>query len=409
MKNKIDDLKKNIQANTKEFIALQSLLTSCKAMAPENGGDGEKEKCDLLESWLFSHGVKNLEHFDAPDSRVSSKIRPNLVATIEGEKNDYALWFIAHMDVVPSGDLNLWETNPWEVVEKDGKLFGRGVEDNQQGLVSAVGAALAFTSLKIKPSQTVKLLFVSDEEVGSSYGLTYLLKNHNLFSKNDIIIIPDGGDSKGETIEIAEKNLLWMELEVLGKQCHGSRPDEGKNSCLAAADFTMRLNNLENVFNAEDKMFTPPISTFQPTMRKANVDGVNIIPGKDIFYMDCRILPCYKTSSVIEEVEKQKLLVEEKYGVKINISYPQRVESLATPKDSAVVKKLSAAIKLAQGIDSYTIGIGGGTVGAELRNLGYDCAVWGTLDERCHTPNEYCVIANMIKDAETMATLMATC
>ena len=123
----------NIDSHRKDMIELQSLLTSIPALAPESGGDGELKKCEALEKYLKKHGIKQLERFDAPDNRVKSGIRPNLVATIPGETDDEKLWIMTHMDVVPEGDLSLWQT----IVEscgKDGKLFGRGVEDNQQGL-----------------------------------------------------------------------------------------------------------------------------------------------------------------------------------------------------------------------------------------------------------------------------------
>ena len=113
------------------------------------------------------------------------------------------------MDVVPPGDLSQWKTDPYTVVEKDGKLYGRGVEDNQQGLVSGVFAALAYVKQHILPEHTIKLLFMADEEVGSAYGMIYLVNKYpELFAKNDLILIPDGGDPKGETIEVAEKSFL---------------------------------------------------------------------------------------------------------------------------------------------------------------------------------------------------------
>ena len=397
-----------IRDHTSEYVELQKILTSHKALAPENGGDGELDKCEALQSFLLNHGIKNLSRYDALDSRAKGGIRPNLIATIEGESDDFTVWVMAHLDVVPAGDLSLWNTDPWTVVEKDGKLFGRGVEDNQQGLVSAFAAVWAYASLGIKPKHTVKLLFAADEEVGSHYGIIWLLENTNLFRKNDFIIIPDGGDSKGETIEVAEKNILWLEFTTSGKQCHGSRPDEGKNACLAGSALAVKLNaELKKTFDRRDELFSPEYSTFEPTLRKANVDGVNIIPGSDVFCMDCRILPCYSCDEVLLKTDKICKEVENEYNVKISYRVLQRAHSAATPKDCEVVKHLSLALKETHGIVSKTIGIGGGTVGAELRNKGYDCVVWGTLDETAHMPNEYCIIENLIKDAETLACLMS--
>lgn len=394
--------------NSKDkMVELESLLTSHPALAPENGGQGEDKKAAALTDWLLKNGFSSQQivRFDAPDSRVESGKRPSLVVTIPGESDEHSVWVMAHLDVVPVGDLGLWKTDPWKVVEKDGKLFGRGVEDNQQGLVSAVFAALAFVKNGVKPAHTVKLLFMADEEVGSKYGVIWLLKNTDLFKKNDLYLIPDGGDPKGETIEVAEKNILWLKVHVKGKQCHGSRPDQGKNACLAACALSLELHNLQNVFNKKDSLFEPDYSTFQPTMRFSNVEGVNIIPGEDTFCMDCRILPCYSLEQVLSQVELCCTKIEEEYGVEVCYETLQMSESPATPVDSPVVKKLAEAIKSVHGLDARTIGIGGGTVGAELRREGYPCVVWSTMDECAHMPNEYCIIENIQKDAKTLVAL----
>lgn len=401
-----ETLSSAIETSRKEMIELETLLTAVPALAPESGGQGELAKCMKLEAWLKENGITNLERFDAPDSRVESGIRPNLVATIDGQNDDYTVWVMAHMDVVPTGELSLWKTDPWQVVEKDGRLYGRGVEDNQQGLVSAVFAALAFLRNDIKPSHTVKLLFVADEEVGSTYGICWLLKNHNLFRKNDIIIIPDGGDSEGETIEVAEKNLMWLKIRTVGKQSHGSRPDEGANAFLANCALAVKLNNMEKTFSRRDPLFAPDYSTFQPTKKEPNVPNVNTIPGEDVFYMDCRILPCYTLDEVRKEVRRIMDEVEAEYKVKISWTEEQAVESPATPKDAPVVQKLAEAIAAVSGRKAYPVGIGGGTVGAELRIHGFNAAVWGTLDETAHQPNEYCIIDNMVNDAKVLAYVM---
>ena len=212
-------LKEWIAGNTAGMIALETLLTSHPALAPENGGEGELKKVLALEAWLKEQGITQLERFDAPDSRVESGIRPNLVATITGaddaDPSAPRIWIMAHTDVVPVGEISLWNTDPWQVVEKDGRLYGRGVEDNQQGLVAGTFAALSLIKNKVTPPHTVKLLFVADEEVGSEYGIKYLLAQHQLFRPNDIIVIPDGGDNLGATIEVAEKNLLWLRFVLL--------------------------------------------------------------------------------------------------------------------------------------------------------------------------------------------------
>lgn len=384
-----------------EIVELQMLLTSIPAIAPEGGGDGEEKKAVALENWLRQKGFEKITRYEIPDERVSAKFRPSLLVEIPGQKDDFCVWVIAHIDVVPVGDIKLWNTNPWKVVEKDGKLFGRGVEDNQQGLCSAVFAALYYLENKIQPEHTIKLLFAADEENGSLFG-TIPLVQKGIFKKNDLVLIPDGGDSQGQTIEIAEKNLLWLEITVEGKQTHGSRPDSGANACLAASDLTVRLNSLEKYFDKTDDLFEPNYSTFQPTKRLANVDSINIIPGKDVFCMDCRILPCYTLEEVLQKIDEICREVEKNHGVKISYKTPQKSQSPATKKDALVAQKLAQCIKKVHGIEPEFIGIGGGTVGAELRREGIDAVVWSTLDDQAHQPNEYCKIENLCKDAETL-------
>lgn len=406
----LDTLRRTLEASRAEMIALQTLLSSIPAIAPESGGDGESLKCAALEKWLLDAGFarEQLAHFDAPDKRVSSGLRPNLVLTVPGKDDSGAVWVMAHLDIVPPGDLGLWKSDPFSVQydEAADKLTGRGVEDNQQGLTAGVFAALALLRNGVTPERTVKLLFMADEEFGSEYGIKFLLRNHRqIFGKDDLILIPDGGDAHGETIEVAEKNILWLRLHTTGRQSHGSMPDKGKNAHLAACDLALRLNDLENFFGERDDLFSPSRSTFQPTKKEANVETVNIIPGDDVLYMDCRILPRYSLDEVRGEVARRVREVESKYGVTIEVSEMQAQQSPATPVTSPVVTRLAEAIKKAHGIEARPIGIGGGTVGAELRNFGYNAAIWSTIDEVCHQPNEYCYVRNIIADAVTLCAL----
>lgn len=394
-------------------VELQTELTRRPAVSPVSGGEGELDKCVFLERWLAEHGIDALERHDAPDPRAKGGVRPNLIATIGGKDahgpQSGCLWIMSHLDVVPSGDPALWNSDPWTVVKKNGLLIGRGVEDNQQGLVSSVLASLAFVKLNVKPERSVKLLFAADEECGSDFGVKWLIKNRkSLFNSGDLALIPDGGDPAGETIEIAEKNLVWLKARVTGKQAHAAHPDGNRNACLAGADLTLRLRNgLMKKFAARDSLFEPDYSTVEPTKKEANVQNINTIPGSDVFYVDIRALPCYPVNEILEEAHRIKLGVEREYGVQVEISAEQIAESKPTPDDAPIVTMLSAACKEVMGIQTRLIGIGGGTVAAVLRNEGIDSVVWSRLRNSMHQPNEYCVIENMFYEAKVMAHLAA--
>jgi succinyl-diaminopimelate desuccinylase len=409
----------HIEKSAALAVELETELTKRPAISPESGGEGELDKCVFLEGWLQKRGITQLERYDAPDPRAKGGVRPNLVATIPGNTaqggGDKAarLWIMSHLDVVPPGEFSLWQNDPWTVVRADDgplgpRLIGRGVEDNQQGLVSSVLAALAFTEQGLQPGRTVKLLFAADEENGSAYGIDWLIKNHGeLFQKNDMVIIPDSGDSKGETMEVAEKNLIWIRFVTRGLQTHGSRPDLGANAHLAGADLAVRLHyELSAQFGDHDPLFEPDYSTFQPTKREANVPNINTIPGEDVFCMDMRVLPRYPAKTVLAEIDRIRAEVAAKHKVTIEYTIPQLMESKSTSPDAPVVKSLSGAINKVYGVNPRPIGIGGGTVGACLRNIGIDSVVWARLCDSAHQPNEYALIANILGDAKVFSLLM---
>jgi len=395
-----------IEKSTEGVVELETLLTSIPALAPESGGQGELDKALALEMWLKAHGISDIVRLDAKDDRVVSGIRPNLIATIRGKDDKAKLWIMSHLDVVPEGERSLWQSDPWKVIVKDGAVIGRGVEDNQQGLVASVFAALAFVKQGIVPERTIKLLFVADEEVGSKFGIQHLINNHSLFNKEDIIIIPDGGNADGTEIEVAEKNICWLKVRTKGLQTHAASPDKGVNAFLAASDLALRVHNLENtVFTARDPLFEPDRTTINPTKKEANVPNVNTIPGEDVFYLDMRILPVYPVAKVLEELQKVATLVEAEHRVKVSFEIVQSNESKATAADAPVVKALKKAVKEVYGVEAKPIGIGGGTVGAYLRNAGFDCVVWARMNETAHQPNESAQLANILGDAKVFATL----
>jgi succinyl-diaminopimelate desuccinylase len=281
------------------------------------------------------------------------------------------------------------------------------VEDNQQGIVSAVIAALALAHSGAVPARTVKLLFCADEECGSAYGLEWLMRNRDLFHKNDMALIPDAGDEKGSAIEIAEKNLIWAKFTVKGVQAHGSRPDLGVNAHLAGAELILRLRQgLMEKFSGRDPLFEPEWSSFEPTKKEANVPNINTIPAEDVFYMDMRVLPRYSIEEISAEIDRITGEIEGRAGVKVSREFIQAVESRATPEDAPLVGEIAAAVGEVYGVKARPVGIGGGTVASWLRNAGIEAAVWSRLGGCAHQPNEYAIIANILGDAKVMAALM---
>jgi succinyl-diaminopimelate desuccinylase len=396
-----------LEASQQEVIHLQTELTSRVALGPDNGGSGEHEKSAYIKELLVSMGPHTLEEIQAPDMRAKDGYRPNLIAQWSGSRTGPTVWVLSHSDIVPPGDLSLWKSDPYEVRVEGDRIIGRGVEDNQHGFVSSYLGLKAVLQSAGGLGRPVGLVVVADEETGSEYGLAYLLKHHgSLFHPEDIIVVPDGGNEEGTMIEVAEKSMLWMRITVTGKQCHASTPEKGKNSLRGAARLITALGDLNLRFHKSDPLFKPPTSTFEPTKMEANVPNVNTIPGKDIFYVDCRILPQYDVDDVLEASQRIGEDVGAQLGldVEVETAYRQNAAEPTSP-GAPVVKALAHAIKRVTGRDAKPMGIGGGTVAAFFRRAGLPAAVWCTMSDTAHQPNEFCRISDIITDAKIFACL----
>lgn len=400
-------VRRRIDSYREAMIQMQIGLTAIPALAPENGGDGEYEKARYLLANLRELGFTDIWEINAPDSRVSSKVRPNIIASVPGRKDNRTVWILTHLDIVPPGEMKFWDSDPYRGYVKNDRIYGRGTEDNQQDLVASLFAAKAFLDEGIVPESNIGLAFVSDEETASRWGLDYILRHeNNPFKNTDLLVVPDSGNEEGTMIEIAEKSIYWLRFKTVGKQCHASKPELGKNAFLAASHLVVRLDELHGAFGAVDALYHPPMSTFQPTKKEMNVPNVNTIPGEDVFYLDCRILPQYSLQEVHGRIRSMADDIERRFGVRIEIEAVQDVQAPApTPEDAPVVPALQEAIRAVYRLQANPEGIGAGTVAAYFRRDGYPAAVWCRIGQTAHQPNENCLISNMMGNAKVYAHL----
>ncbi|MDL2307281.1 M20 family metallo-hydrolase [Desulfovibrio sp. OttesenSCG-928-C06] len=391
-----------------DFVArLQKGMTAIPAIGPENNGDGEAQKALYLRKAMQAIGVGEIREINAPDNRVSAGFRPNLAARIEG-KSPRTLWIIGHMDVVPAGDASLWESPPFDMQQSGDLLYGRGVEDNQQAIASALLVIKTLTENKITPDLSLGVLLVSDEETHSHYGLKYVMEAApDLISPEDLVVIPDIGDQFGMHIEVAEKSCLWLRIAVTGKQCHASTPDEGINTLLASSAAVLALEELASFFPQKDALYSPPRSTFVPSKKEANVDNINTVPGLDVFYLDCRVLPGVELEAVAAKAEElvTKAVKPYKAGVKIQAIHSEKAPE-PTSLEAPVVRRLMRSLKKLRQLDARPVGAGGQTVAAVLRARGIPAAAWSTILGNAHAPNEKSSIINTIADAKVLTDML---
>lgn len=354
-------------------------------------------KAALVEGML--KGARQIMRLDSPDSRVESGCRPNIIALYPGA-SERRLWLFAHLDVVPCGNLALWDSDPWQTRVEGDLVYGRGVEDNQQAIASMLVLAESLAALGITPPLGLGLAFMADEENGSRHGLQWILRQASgMFSPDDFFIVPDGGSPDASQIEVAEKAQLWFRFTIKGRQCHASQPQLGRNAFVAASRLVCLLQGLEREFQARNELFLPPTSTFAPTRHDLNVEAVNILPGQDVFFMDCRLLPEISANLVLDEIQAHCRASAKDSGCEITAEVIQRQEASSVSPATPVMAPLAAAIKAVYGVEARPCGIGGATVAAFLRQAGLPAVVWACLLNTCHQPNEHSSITATLKDA----------
>ncbi len=377
-------------------------MISIPALAPVNGGDGEGGKADYLQGKLS--GFDTVQRYDIPDDTDTSVMRCNVVAKKQGAKPG-TVWVIAHMDVVPAGDPDKWDSPPFDPVYRDGRIYGRGTEDNGQSVISSMFASRAVLDQDLH-GMSLGVMYVADEETGSEKGIQYLL-DQGLFSEDDVIMVPDWGSPEGSMIDVAEKSVLWIRFIIEGKTTHGSSPDEGINAFRVSTYLlTELMDRLAERYSDRDELFIPSRCTFEPTKRPATVENINTIPGHDEFCMDMRILPGYDVDGILGFIRSIMAEHADRTGARISMVIVQNEKS---GKPSSVHTKgftaLCDAVEHVTGRVPVGKGIGGGTCANFFRLRGLDAYAWQCGGGTLHAPNEYVEMSNLMLDAKVFATL----
>jgi succinyl-diaminopimelate desuccinylase len=405
-----EELHSAIEALEDEMVGFLSDLIAHPSMAPSSGGTGEWDRVEMIGRRAREMGLHDIERHDVPDGSVPSGMRPNLVVWLrrgDGRPSgDPRLLVVVHTDVVPPGTLGDWTGDPFVARVEEGKVYGRGAEDNGQALTAALFAAKALQDLGVQPAQDVGIVMVADEEVENERGIRHLVKE-GFFREDDLVLVPDHGEPDGRLVDVSEKAIAWVRVTTKGRQCHPSMPTKGINAHRAAMRFGTAVDEaLHARFGREDGLFDHPFCSFEPTKREANVQNVNMVPGEDVLYFDCRLLPQYQLADVLTEMRSVADRVEADTGAAIALE-PVLMDEAAppTPVDAPIVQRLMRAVDAVYGNQPYAGGIGGGTCAAVLRHAGLHTAVWETVANTAHAPDEYAVINNMVGDCKVLATL----
>ena len=407
------EAKRFVQAHRDELVELTCQLIRART---ENPPGRESLAARVVETYLKALDIPYTLHEKEPErtnivarvGHLSTKVQSSsggnppkpALERSEGTKKVQAagpsLLVACHLDVVPAGDG--WETDPFEPLVKDGRVYGRGATDNKGQMAACMVLARFLKEHERQLQGEFILIGAADEERGSRLGLEYLLEECGLTA--DYAIIPDVSYGM-KKIDVAEKGALFLEVTSYGRQAHGSRPEEGINAIWNMMDFLQELKTLPFKCT-HHPLFTPP------TLNLGTIQGGaarNIVPGKCQAGIDIRHLPGESKEEILERVRGIVKRVEKKnpqahFELKID-SY---LEPSSVDANNPLVGILKRHTEAVMGLSPELTGLSGATVTKQLLQKGITAVGFGPGSEKeAHVANESIDVQQLADFVEIMA------
>ncbi len=292
------------------------------------------------------------------------------------------LCFAGHTDVVPTGPLEEWRSNPFVPTIRDGKLFGRGAADMKSGLAAMVTATEAFVRAHPAHRGSIAFLITSDEEGPSVDGTKRVVEALNARGQRiDYCLVgePSSEHHVGDTIKIGRRGSLSGRLTVHGVQGHVAYPQLAENPVHTLAPALAELTSRE--WDQGNEFFQP--TTFQISNLNAGTGAPNVIPGELRARFNLRYSPVQSIDALKETVEQ----ILRRHGVRYSLEWYVSGEPFYTPPgplSNAAVEAVRAVTGSAPKLST-----GGGTSdGRFIAPMGAQVVELGVVNATIHKVNE---------------------
>lgn len=309
----------------KFFTEEQSLDVLKDLVAIKSDNDNELKVASYLKDLLAKYDIES-------EIKIIRDNRANLVAEIGHGKP--VLGISGHMDVVAAGNLDDWNSDPYQLTEKDGQLYGRGATDMKSGLAALIITMIELHHQGLPQKGTIRLMATMGEEVGEE-GSGYFLKDGSMDDVDGLVI----GEPSGYNIGYAEKGSMDIKFTSKGKASHSSMPEKGFNAIDPLMNLLIDANKIFRDENIKHDSIGPLI--FNTTLINGGTQ-VNSIPDHAEAEINARTIPEYDNQKVIDVLND----LVKKYndqGAKISFdAYMNEFPVLMDPKNALVapMKKL---------------------------------------------------------------------
>jgi succinyl-diaminopimelate desuccinylase len=362
-------------------LYLTEQLIARRSVTPEDGGCQE-----LLRERLapLGFGCETIASGPA-DFRVT-----NLWATRPAARRDApTLVFAGHTDVVPTGPLEQWSSDPFVPAHRDGKLYGRGAADMKTSIAAFTVAVEEFLAAHPDPAFSIALLVTSDEEGPSVDGTAVVCKVlEQRGERLDWCIVgePSSVDRLGDMVKNGRRGSLSGKLTVRGVQGHIAYPQLVKNPIHLALP---ALHELAARAWDQGNAYFPPTS-FQISNIHGGTGATNVVPGTVVIDFNFR----FSTEWTPERLQTAVLEVLAKHGLDHAIDWSlSGLPFLTTPGD--LVDAVRQAIRAETGVETELSTTGGTSDGRFISRICPQVVEFGPVNATIHKIDEHVRVADI--------------
>lgn len=317
----------------------------------------------------------------------------NLWATIgEGSK---MLVLLGHTDVVPTGPIEQWDSDPFTATQREGLLYGRGVADMKGSVAAFITACEEIYTQKIPIKEKLGIMLTSDEEGPARDGIKKViaeLTERKIFIDWCLVGEPTSEETLGDSIKIGRRGSIGASITILGTQGHIAYPDKADNPIHNSIEAIKEISTLR----WKDKTGKFPDSVLQISNINSGTGAENVIPGDINFKLNVRYSPSISAKEI--EIAVEKILSS--YDLQYKSNWKESGKPFLTEKHK-LIDAVEASIKEQIKISKIKRSTEGGTSdGRFIAPTGSEVVEFGPRNESIHKINESVKVSDLDKLSE---------
>ena len=360
-------------------LALTEQLVARRSVTPEDGG------CqDLIAARLAPLGFAAESIVSGPANfRVTNLWLKRVAQPASGTAKPKLMVFVGHTDVVPTGPLDQWHSDPFTPTRRDGKLFGRGASDMKTSIAAFTVAVEELLAQSPAVPLNIALLLTSDEEGPALDGTVRVVEALQRRGEVvDYVVVgePTSVETTGDMIKNGRRGTLSGKLTVKGIQGHIAYPHLAKNPIHELAPALAELVGTQ--WDAGNAFF--PATSWQVSNIHAGTGAGNVIPGHLVVDFNFR----FSTESTAENLQARLVAILQKHQLDYDLTWVLGgLPFLTTP--GTLVEAVQKAIRAETGLDTVLSTTGGTSDGRFMAAICKQVIEFGPPNATIHKINEH--------------------